>query len=294
MRDPNGKKILMKIIRSVSEMSEVSLRIRTSLKRSGFVPTMGYLHDGHLSLVRASKSECDITIVSIFVNPSQFCPGEDLEKYPRDIDRDISLLEKEGVDFLFAPDAGEMYPEGYSSYVDMDCALVKKLCGVSRPGHFRGVSTVVAKLFNITDPDNSYFGQKDIQQGLVIKRMASDLNFRTKIRIMPTVREPDGLAMSSRNKYLSCKERKLAAKIFKSLERASKEISSGEKSAANIRKIVEDFLSGEEGIKIDYVDVVDPEDLRSLERLNGNTLIVVAAFVGATRLIDNILVQAGN
>ncbi|MFA6635996.1 MAG: pantoate--beta-alanine ligase [Candidatus Omnitrophota bacterium] len=284
----------MKIIRSVSEMSEVSLRIRTSLKRSGFVPTMGYLHDGHLSLVRASKSECDITIVSIFVNPSQFCPGEDLEKYPRDIDRDISLLEKEGVDFLFAPDAGEMYPEGYSSYVDMDCALVKKLCGVSRPGHFRGVSTVVAKLFNITDPDNSYFGQKDIQQGLVIKRMASDLNFRTKIRIMPTVREPDGLAMSSRNKYLSCKERKLAAKIFKSLERASKEISSGEKSAANIRKIVEDFLSGEEGIKIDYVDVVDPEDLRSLERLNGNTLIVVAAFVGATRLIDNILVQAGN
>jgi pantoate--beta-alanine ligase len=255
---------------------------------------MGYLHEGHLSLVRASRSECDITVTSIFVNPSQFCHGEDLEKYPRDIDRDISLLEREGVDILFAPDAREMYPEGYSSYIDMDCALVKKLCGASRIGHFRGVATVVAKLFNIIDPDNSYFGQKDMQQALVIKRMASDLNFRTKIRVMPTVREPDGLAMSSRNKYLSDKERRSAARIFRSLERASEEILSGERSAENIRNFVKGLLSREEGIEIDYVDVVNPEDLSSLERSDGNTLIVVAAFVGATRLIDNLLITTDN
>ena len=282
----------MKVIRSVREMAAFSAARRRSGGYLGFVPTMGFLHDGHMSLVRSSKTECDLTAVSIFVNPAQFCPGEDLEKYPKDIDRDILLLEGEKADILFIPEAGEIYPKGYSTYVDMAPALTQKLCGISRPGHFRGVATIVAKLLNIVDPDRLYLGQKDFQQAIIVERMVRDLGFRAEVRVMPTVRESDGLAMSSRNKYLSPENRRRSGVIYKSLEKAREEAAHGERSAANIRTIVKDLLLSEEEVKIDYIEIVDPVNLEALKELDGKALVAIAVLIGGTRLIDNMMITS--
>jgi pantoate--beta-alanine ligase len=281
----------MKVIRSVRKMTDFSGDRRRSGGYLGFVPTMGFLHDGHMSLVRSSKTECDLTAVSIFVNPAQFCPGEDLEKYPRDIDRDISLLEAEKADIVFIPDAGDIYPKGYSTYVDMAPALTQKLCGLSRPGHFRGVATIVAKLLNLVDPDKLYLGHKDFQQAIIIERMVRDLGFRAEVRVMPTVRESDGLAMSSRNKYLSPENRRRSGVIYKSLEKAREAAASGEKKAADIRSSVENILLEEE-VKIDYIEIVDPVTLESIKELDGKALVAVAVFIGGTRLIDNMVITS--
>lgn len=283
----------MKIIRSVREMRDVSFRNRTALKTVGFVPTMGCLHEGHISLIRSSVSECDFTVVSVFVNPVQFAEGEDLEKYPRELDRDISLLEKENIDVLFVPDTREMYPEGYSIYVDAQGGLTERFCGASRPGHFRGVATVVAKLFNIVDPDKSYFGQKDIQQVLLIKKMVADLNFRTEIRVLPTVRDSNGLAMSSRNRYLSQEDTRRALLIFKAIEKAKETAALGEKSAEVIRKSAVDVLLSDGGVTIDYIDVVDVFDLETVKEVKDKALLILAVVTGGTRLIDNAEIISG-
>lgn len=253
---------------------------------------MGYLHDGHLSLARAAREECDIVVMSIFVNPAQFGPGEDLDKYPRDMERDRRLAAEEGVDVIFAPSAEEMYPGGYATYVEVSGALTETFCGGSRPGHFRGVATVVAKLLNIVAPDKSYFGQKDAQQALVIKRMAGDLNMPGEIRIVPIVREPDGLALSSRNTYLSEDERRQAPGIFRSLKRAEELASAGELSAARIKEEIRKILRQGRDIRIDYIEIVDADTLEPVETVKGNTLVAIAAFVGKTRLIDNVVISS--
>ena len=280
----------MKIITSIEEMREFSRKAALAVKTIGFVPTMGCLHEGHMSLVKASVAECDITVLSVFVNPAQFARGEDLEKYPRDLKKDISMAEKESADVVFAPSASEMYPNGYTSYVEVEGAPAKGLCAASRPGHFSGVTTVVAKLFNIVLPQRAYFGQKDAQQAAVIKRMVKDLNFPVDIRIMPLVREKDGLAMSSRNLYLSPEERKNALRISGSLMQAEEKVRSGEVSAGRIKKEMEGILSGG-GIKIDYIEVVDGETFEPIDKIKENTLIAVAAYVGSTRLIDNVVIR---
>jgi len=252
----------------------------------GFVPTMGALHEGHLSLVRAAKATCDAVAISIFVNPLQFGPNEDLAKYPRQFERDCELLERERVDFVFAPLVEEMYPEKATTYVNVE-GLSERLCGRSRPGHFRGVATVVAKLFHIVEPDSAFFGQKDAAQVAIIRRMTKDLNLPVDIVVGPIVREPDGLAMSSRNAYLSGEERKSALVLHRSLQEVRRRFDSGERK---VTKLVEDgkriFLS-EPTVRLDYFEIVDPESLIPAEDLNYATLVAVAAFVGNTRLIDN-------
>ncbi|MFC1570559.1 pantoate--beta-alanine ligase [Candidatus Omnitrophota bacterium] len=281
----------MRIITKIEEMKEYSQNARSQGKRIGFVPTMGYLHEGHLSLVRAAREECDEVIVSIFVNPTQFSPGEDLEKYPRDIERDKALLDEESVDVIFAPNPEEMYPEGLVAEVKVDESLTQGLCGRSRPGHFEGVATVVAKLFSIISPDKSYFGQKDAQQALVVKRMTGDLDISVEIRIMPIIREEDGLAMSSRNTYLSEEERSQAKNLYRALKKSKKIISEGELTSSNIKKEMESVISEGVDTRLDYIEVVDADTLASLDSVKSNTLIAVAAFVGKTRLIDNIVIE---
>ena len=274
-------------------MREYSREARRKGRTIGFVPTMGYLHEGHLSLIRAAREECDIVVVSIFVNPAQFAPGEDLDRYPRDMEQDERLAEKEEVDVIFTPSTGEMYPDGHAACVEMTGPLTETLCGVSRPGHFRGVITVCAKLFNIVRPHKSYFGQKDAQQAAVIKHMVRDLNMPVEICTMPVVREKDGLAMSSRNIYLSGGERQQALGLSRSLERAEKMITGGEVSAEGIKEEIRKVLRESKDIRIDYVEVVDADSLESLETVADNTLIAIAAFVGDTRLIDNIVIAKG-
>lgn len=281
----------MKEIRNVEEMREWSFRVKKEGKSIGFVPTMGYLHDGHLSLARVAKEECDHVVMSIFVNPTQFSPGEDFDKYPRDMDRDRRLAEKEGVDIIFAPGAEEMYPDGQPAYVEVKGALTETLCGRSRPGHFRGVLTVVARLFDICVPDRAYFGQKDAQQATVIKRMVEDEDIPVEIRVMPIVRETDGLAMSSRNTHLSEDERRQALGLFRSLERAKEMIARGELSSGRIKEEMTGILAEGRDVSIDYVEIVDSSILKPLDEVRENTLIAVAAFVGGTRLIDNVIIE---
>ncbi|MFH1664742.1 MAG: pantoate--beta-alanine ligase [Candidatus Omnitrophota bacterium] len=281
----------MRIITSINDMTEFSRGAGREGRSIGFVPTMGYLHEGHMSLCRAARSECDIVVLSIFVNPAQFGPGEDLDKYPRDMGRDRRLAEKEGVDVIFAPEAGEMYPAGSNTYVEIEGPLVGALCARSRPGHFRGVATVVAKLFNIVAPDRSYFGQKDAQQAAIVKRMAGDLNMPVSIRVCPIVREEDGLAMSSRNVYLSREERKSALALYRSLERADEMARGGERSAARIREEVLKVLGSEKEIRVDYAEIVDADSLEAVEEIKDNTLVALAAFVRKTRLIDNVIIR---
>ena len=281
----------MRTVTTISEMRELSREARRGGKSIGFVPTMGYLHEGHLSLARAAKNECDLAVMSIFVNPAQFGPGEDLERYPRDMERDRRLAEAAGIDIIFAPSASEMYPEGFTTFVEVEGDLADRLCGAKRPGHFRGVATVVAKLFNVVAPDKSYFGQKDAQQAILIRRVVKDLDMPVEIRVLPIVREPDGLAMSSRNTYLSGEQRAEALALSRSLRHAEGMIRSGEVSASRLKDGMLKILAEGGGLKVDYVEIVDTESLRPVEAVRDNTLIAVAAFVGGTRLIDNVIIE---
>jgi len=259
-------------------------------KPFGLVPTMGALHEGHLSLVRAAKAQCTLVAVSLFVNPLQFGPGEDLAKYPRDFDRDRELLEKEGVDFLFAPDVKEMYPAGAVTYVTVE-ELGGKLCGRSRPEHFRGVTTVVSKLFNIVEPNLAFFGQKDAAQAVIVRRMVRDLNIPVQIVTCPTLREPDGLAMSSRNAYLDLQQRKSAPVLYRSLIEVQKRFDQGEHKAGRLIEVGKSVFVEEPAVLLDYFEIVDPETLDPVEDVSRAALVAVAAFVGKARLIDNVVLR---
>jgi len=279
----------MEVIKSPSEMQQRASAWRREGKVIAFVPTMGYFHEGHLSLMREGRKRGDVLVVSIFVNPTQFGPGEDFDRYPRDMKRDLRMAEEVGVDVIFAPTVEEMYPEGYQTYVEVE-KVTQHLCGLSRPGHFRGVTTVVTKLFNIVKPHVALFGQKDYQQLITIERMVKDLNMDVEIVGMPTVREEDGLAASSRNVYLSPEERKAALSLYRSLRRAEELFSEGVRESQRILEEVKGVLEAEPLVKIDYVHVCDPETLEDIEGPIGErALVAVAAKVGTTRLIDNTL-----
>ncbi|MFA5155968.1 MAG: pantoate--beta-alanine ligase [Candidatus Omnitrophota bacterium] len=283
----------MKIIRDPRQMQQTLRAARSAKKTVGFVPTMGALHKGHLSLIRRCAKDNDISVVSIFINPSQFGPKEDLKKYPRPIKNDIALCRKEGVDFIFYPSARAMYPEGFKTHVCVE-ELSSLLCGDSRPGHFRGVTTVVAKLFNIINPDQVYFGQKDAQQAAIIKRMAADLNFSVKITVMPIVREASGLALSSRNTYLDARQKQDALVLSASLKLAKKMADSGIKDTGKILSAMRRLIKGKRTIRMDYATAVDPVNLKHVKRITGECLIALAAWIGKTRLIDNILICPKN
>lgn len=265
---------------------------RGAHKRIGFVPTMGALHVGHVSLIEAAAKDCDFVVVSIFVNPTQFGPAEDFEKYPRPLEADLRICRKAGVDVVFAPAPREMYPAENLAWVNVE-KLTEPLCGRSRPGHFRGVATVCAKLFNIVGPDVAYFGQKDAQQAIVIKRMVADLNMPLEIVVCPTVREPNGLAVSSRNQYLSQQQKENAASIYRSLQRCRRMVDGGVTDARRIVDEMRKVLQEVPPIQIEYVSIVDAETLESIETVAGRVLVAVAVRIGGTRLIDNILLDAG-
>ena len=278
----------MEIIRTVEGMKEFSQKIKESGKPIGFVPTMGYLHEGHLSLVRKAKEENDTVVTSIFVNPTQFAPTEDLDQYPRDEKGDSAKLKKEGVAAIFIPTIKEIYPTEYQTYVEVT-ELTKNLCGRSRPTHFRGVTTIVLKLFKIVNPDRAYFGKKDYQQFRVIEKMCRDLNFDVKIVSCPIVREKDGIAMSSRNKYLTEKERRDAIILYQALEKGKEIILNGERNSNKIIQEMTNMIRSKKTLKkIDYVSIVDPYTLKNLHYVDRNILIAVAAYFGKVRLIDNI------
>ena len=281
----------MKVLATSDLVRAFSRAARTPGKKIGFVPTMGALHAGHLSLVRAAKAQCDIVVVSIFVNPTQFGPNEDFSKYPRTFDRDRELLEGEGVDVLFAPSVDEMYGEGSVTYVTVE-GLSHKLDGVSRPGHFRGVTTVVAKLFNIVQPDFAFFGQKDAAQVAIIRRIVRDLKIPVEIVACPIVREPDGLAMSSRNAYLNTEERKQALVLRRALLAAEELFKNGERRASKLVELGLKVFAGEPSVRLDYFQIVDPETLQDVETISNPALVAVAAYVGTTRLIDNSIFSA--
>ncbi len=259
-------------------------------KRIGLVPTMGALHEGHLSLVRAARAQLDVVAVSIFVNPLQFGPKEDFGKYPRSFERDCQLLEAEKVDLVFAPSNEEMYPPGATTFVTVE-GLSEKLCGRSRPGHFRGVTTVVSKLFHVVEPDAAYFGQKDAAQATIIRRLVRDLTLPVRIVVCPIVREKDGLAMSSRNCYLDPQQRKQALVLYRSLMRVQTLADTGERSAAKLLDVGKQVIAEEPGARLDYFEIVDPETLDPVADISQGALVAVAAFVGATRLIDNVVLH---
>lgn len=278
----------MEIIRVPRVMQEVAHARRG--KSVGLVPTMGALHEGHMSLVRACRQENDIAVASIFVNPVQFGPGEDLEKYPRDLDADIGKLREARVDTLFMPEAASMYPEGFSTRLEVE-GLSGKLCGPFRPGHFSGVATVVAKLLQIVTPKRAYFGLKDYQQSLIVKRLVSDLNVPVEVVTCPTVRETDGLAMSSRNLYLAPEERKAAAVIYRCLKEAADKIKAGLRDGGEIKRFMAGVLGEEPLIKeVQYASVYDPQSLEELGEVSGSALLAIALRIGSTRLIDSLLV----
>jgi len=281
---------MAKVVKSVESMMKLSGGFRKKGLSIGFVPTMGYLHKGHISLVKEAKKRNDIVVVSIFVNPPQFGPREDLKKYPRDIKRDLKLLSRYKVNAVFAPAAKEMYPDGYRTGVEVK-GLSDKLCGASRPGHFKGVTTIVAKLFNIVRPNNAYFGEKDFQQQVMIRKMARDMNMGVRIISMPTVREKDGLAMSSRNTHLNKEDRVKALVINRSLKFAKILVNSGIRSSVKIKAAMTKLMRTARGLKIDYMSICDPETLDEKSIIKGKTLIAVAVYVGKTRLIDNIVIN---
>ena len=280
----------MKLVRSISEMNALSRAARSRGAHLGLVPTMGALHEGHLSLVRAARERSDLVAASIFVNPTQFGPNEDFAKYPRALESDCALLEREGVELVFAPSVEEMYPQGAVTWVVVG-GLSERLCGKSRPGHFRGVTTVVAKLFHIVEPDRAFFGQKDAAQVAIIQRMVRDLNMPVTIEVCPIVREPDGLAISSRNTYLSARERKSALVLHRSLMRVQKLFESGKRDPASLVAAAEPVFVSEPAVRLDYIEIVNPETLEPETAVTKRTLVAVAAFVGQTRLIDNILLE---
>ena len=282
----------MRIVRSPKKMQKICRELRERGKTIGLVPTMGCLHEGHLSLVRIAKKRSDVLVVSIFVNPTQFGPREDFKSYPRDFRRDRLLLEEEGCDVVFAPRMQDMYPEGYLTYVTVE-EITSKLEGKTRPTHFRGVTTIVAKLFNIVQPDIAVFGQKDAQQAVVLKKMVDDLNYGTKMVIAPTVREKDGLALSSRNKYLSREERKQATVLYQSLREAKRLISSGERSASRIVSRMRNLIRKQPSADLDHIAITDARTLEVLNSLKGKVLISLAVRFGKARLIDNIEVKVG-
>jgi len=256
----------------------------------GLVPTMGYLHEGHLSLIRAAKAECKSIVVSIFVNPTQFGPNEDLAKYPRDLERDLKLIQPLGVDLVWNPTAEVMYPNGFQTWVEVD-TLTKRLEGEMRPGHFKGVTTVVAKLLNAVQPQKAYFGQKDAQQAAVIRRMTQDLNFPIEIVVCPTVREKDGLAMSSRNRYLEGEDRKAALVLFRALSAAKEVYEAGERNAEELRRKMKEVISAEPRAQMQYISCADYDTLEELETVKGKTLLSMAVLIGKTRLIDNFVLS---
>lgn len=280
----------MEIIQTIHEMQVYADQARGQGKIIGLVPTMGYLHEGHLSLVRRARAESDLVVVSIFVNPAQFGPGEDLSSYPRDFESDRMLLQKERVDVIFVPSAAEMYPEPSLTNVYVH-RLTETLCGADRPGHFDGVSLVVAKLFNITKPHKAYFGAKDFQQQVMIRRMAQDLNFDTEIITCPIVREEDGLAMSSRNTYLSSDERRRALVLNHSLEEAERLVKAGERNAAVILNKMREVISHQNPDRIDYISAADPETLEPILQIQGPVLFALVVKFGRARLIDNRLIE---
>ncbi len=277
----------MKVIRTVAEMKVARHEIKGSV---GFAPTMGYLHEGHLSLVRKAKAENDYAVASIFVNPTQFLPGEDLEKYPHDLKRDLDLLEPIKTDIVFVPTVAEMYPPGSSTWVNVE-KITDRLEGAARPAHFRGVATVVAKLFNIVEPTRAYFGQKDAQQALVLTRMALDLNMNLEVVTLPTVREPDGLAMSSRNVYLSPEERRQATVLYRSLTLARELYDKGERDADRIRREMTALIRREPLAKIGYISIAAAQDLAEQAVITPPALISLVVKLGKTRLLDNIVVR---
>ncbi len=280
----------MHLAKTIAEIRACVALARKAGKTVGFVPTMGALHEGHASLILAAGKRCDYVVVSIFVNPTQFGPSEDLNKYPRPFEKDLAICEKHGVDAVFAPQAREMYPRENLTWVNVE-KLTERLCGEFRPGHFRGVATVCAKLFNIVCPDVAFFGQKDAQQALVIRRMVADLNMPLEIVVCPTVREPDGLAMSSRNQYLSPGERKDATRIYQSLEQCRALIEAGERSVDVLRGRMCDILRQMPATKIEYVSLSDAQTLEELGQVRGRVLVAVAVRMKSARLIDNILVD---
>lgn len=279
----------MELIRTPRIMREITKGLKAKSKSIGFVPTMGALHEGHLSLIKRAKEENDITIVSIFVNPTQFAQGEDFEKYPRDLESDSEKLKKIGIDYLFYPEVNMLYPSGYSTFVSVE-NISNKLCGKFRPGHFLGVATIVCKLFNIINPNRAYFGQKDYQQTLIIKKMVEDLNFDVEIIVCPIIREPNGLAMSSRNSYLNDEEREAASIIYKSLLEGEKLLKANINPAEVTLKIQEILKKEPHVREIQYAGVFDPFTLDELNERRDKYLVAIAIKIGNTRLIDNILV----
>ena len=277
----------MLIVKTVAETQSACERLRGEGRTLALVPTMGALHEGHLSLVRAAKAACDVVAVSIFVNPTQFGPNEDFSKYPRTFENDCALLEREGVDLIYAPSVREMYPAGASTFVLVEGAS-DRLDGASRPGHFRGVATVVSKLFHIVRPDKAFFGQKDAAQAAVLRKMVRDLNIPLQLVVCPIVREADGLAMSSRNRYLSVKEREQALVLHRVLKAVEEKAAAGERSSSRLIEVARSVFTREPDVRVDYVAVVDPDTLEDVSDARG-ALVAVAAFVGTTRLIDNLV-----
>lgn len=277
----------MKVLTTIAEFKKARRRIDGAV---GFVPTMGYLHEGHLVLVRRAKAENEVAVASIFVNPTQFGPKEDFARYPRDPERDLALLKKEKTDLVFMPSAEEVYPEGCSTWVDVE-KVTERLEGAARPGHFRGVATVVAKLFNIVEPTRAYFGQKDAQQVVVVRKMVADLNMNLEVVVVTTHREPDGLAMSSRNVYLNPQERQAALVVWKSLNLAQQLWSQGERKAEILRQQMADLIRGEPLARIDYISIANPETLEELTEIKQPALVSLAVYVGKTRLIDNMTLR---
>jgi pantoate--beta-alanine ligase len=278
----------MKVVTTLAELREGRSEFPDPF---GLVPTMGFLHEGHLSLMRRAREECSSVCVSIFVNPTQFSPDEDLDAYPRDLENDLSLLEAEGVDLVWTPTVDEMYPSEYQTWIMVE-KLTQVLEGANRPGHFRGVATVVAKLFNAVQPDRAYFGQKDAQQAIVIQRMARDLNFHLEVVVCPTLREPDGLAMSSRNTYLDRDQRSAATILYRALTAAVEAFETGENNADALRDLMSDVLSTEPLARTQYVSVADPVTLEEITGPVERALLSMAVYVGETRLIDNVVIGA--
>ena len=280
----------MRIAKTIAETRAAVRELRAAGRIVGLVPTMGALHAGHLSLVRAAREQCDAVVVSIFVNPTQFGPNEDFAKYPRTWDTDCALLEREGADLIFAPDAGEMYAAGASTFVEVE-GVSDRLDGASRPGHFRGVATVVAKLFLIVAADKAFFGQKDAAQVAVLRKMVRDLNFDVELVVCPTVREADGLALSSRNRYLSAEERRQALVLSRALRRIQEQVAEGVVESAPLVREALAVLAEQPAVRLDYCRIVDPSSLEDVAEVSGGALVAVAAWVGTTRLIDNVMIE---
>ena len=280
----------MELIAKINKLKAVVRKMRGAGNSIGFVPTMGALHDGHLMLVKKARQVADTVLVSVFVNPIQFGRGEDFEHYPRNLSHDVELLTWAGVDYVFAPAMEEYYPKDFDTFVEVE-QLSEPLCGKFRPGHFRGVATVVAKLFTIVEPDYAFFGQKDAQQAGVVRRMARDLKFPVEVRVCPIVREEDGLAMSSRNAYLSPEERRAATVLYRSLCRAAALILEGERQVARVRQAAIDMIQAEPSARLEYFEIVDTGDFHPVAALRGEVLMALAVYIGKTRLIDNLLVD---